>query len=86
MSKLCPSITRTIVGAPAPATFQDAVEQLSLAISHVRSTTADRLFEITSYWFSERKQFLSALDILIRAELVEREGSELRWIGPSPTE
>ena len=82
MTKTCPAITRTIVGAPSPVTFQDSAEQLSIAIRHVGATTADRLFELTNYWFVERKDFAAALAVLERVSLVACEAGKVSWIGP----
>ena len=82
MSKTCPSITRTIQGAPSPATFQDTVEQLSIALRHVGETTVDRLYELTSYWFFERKDFNSALDVLKRADVLVFREDKAIWTGP----
>jgi hypothetical protein len=83
MSQTCPSITRTIAGAPSPATFQDTVEQLSIALQHVGETTVDRLYELTDYWFVQRKDFNSALDVLKRANLLEFHEDRVVWVGPT---
>ncbi|MFT5130739.1 MAG: hypothetical protein ACI8W8_004370 [Rhodothermales bacterium] len=86
MNKTCPSITRTIEGAPSPATFQDTVEQLSIALRHVEETTVDRLYELTDYWFVQRKDFNSALDVLKRANLLEFHEDKVVWTGPTEDE